>query len=140
MADGMRIDLSAYQPGAWAVVRRHTVEGYTRAVARYAREVGVSPAALQQNDPEAVGALLQDPAQLHALAIRYQVIAWQVADDDGHPLPPPREVTADHLEWVDQELLNAVLAAIAQQRAAGDAEVGGPPNPSTGSGASSPEP
>jgi hypothetical protein len=130
---GRRIDLTAYQPDAWAVLRPYTVHGLQQALLRLAQERGVDLAAL--GDP-ASGAALALADQLDVLALKYQVEAWQIATVRGDALPPPSAITAADLEWVDARIVAALLAAIRLERETGDAAVSGPPNPPSASGAS----
>jgi len=132
MAEGLRIDLSVYQPGAYAVIRKHTLHGLQRELLRLARERGVDLQALAQGQQ---GAALDLVDAIDTTTIKYQVLEWNLRDDDGQPLPAPREVTAAHLAFCDAELMRALLDAVNRQRDQGDAAEA-LPHPTTPSGAS----
>lgn len=128
------MDLSAYQPGAYAVIRTHTLHGLQRELLRAARERQIDVGALAQGQQTAALDLVD---VLEATTLKYQVIEWNLQDDDGTPLPGPKEVTAAHLAFCDGDLIQALMAAINRVKDAGDALESIPGNPTTPSGASS---
>jgi len=86
MAQGIRIDLSTYQPGAYAVIRPHTMYALIPEMARVATTHGVDLTQLAKGE----GAL-KVAAELPAIMIRHQVREWHVSDDDDQVLPASQD-------------------------------------------------
>ncbi len=85
-----RVDLSAAQDGAYALLRTSLPYGF----AREARRLG---------DDERV--------ERADVIIRWLVKRWNLRDVDGGDLPPPQQVQESDVDLIPAEAINAIVSA-----------------------------
>lgn len=111
MADDVRVELSEYQPGAYAVLRGSVPWGMSKTLMA-AQESSV--------------------ADFADVALTHMVKEWSVKDEAGVPLPLPREAKPEDLLWIDTGIVMAIAGAAGKALKKATA----PPNGATASSTS----
>ena len=92
----MRLDLSALQPGAYAVLRDRATWGLMKKV---------------QANLNAESDTVKDPVQFADDMLQGLVTEWSVKDDDGMLVPLPKLATPDQIDNIAAEIIGHVLQA-----------------------------
>ena len=91
----MRVDLSEYQAGGYAILKDITPWGLIRSVSKFASRDQLTDDE-QQTASEAM--------------LKHLVKEWNVERDDGSPIPIPRLATQEEIDDVDGRIVVRLLA------------------------------
>lgn len=124
----MNVDLSAYQPGAYAVIRDVVPWGVTAASLEV--QAKIRKAQKEENDDIFTP---QDDQKFMLMVLNNMVREWKIKDDDGNDLPSPRDIQDKDLRFVDARIIGMVFQ---KARDAMNAEVNADPNSGSASSTS----